>query len=328
MNNEVAENAKQMINVGSQSFAIAARLFKAQTYQYAIMLYAWCRYCDDQIDGQVLGHNQISPPPDEQRRRLDKLYQQTEAAMAGSPPDHQVFQGFSRVFLNCNIPKRYPLELLAGFDMDINPKPYITLNDTLTYSYHVAGVVGAMMACVMGVRDSTTLQRAVDLGLAFQMTNICRDVMQDAEDGRVYLPGLWLEEAGAPANPAEFKRATSALLTVAIRLLDTADIYYTSAQYGINQLPFRCAWAVQAAATIYRDIGRLIRARGAYAWNNRQFTSKTRKTWLSGISFLRAANAITTKHWRKPPPRQLLWSPPNAEGIRAEDEVAETKRVD
>lgn len=311
----VAENAKQMINVGSKSFAIAARLFTTQTYEDAIMLYAWCRHCDDEIDGQMLGHEQISPPPDEQRRRLDKLYKQTEAAMAGSPPDHPVFQGFSRVFSNCAIPKRYPLELLEGFDMDINPKPYITLNDTLTYCYHVAGVVGAMMACVMGVRDSATLDRAVDLGLAFQMTNICRDVMQDAEDGRIYLPGLWLEEAGVPADATEFKYASSALSTVAIRLLDTAERYYASAQYGITQLPFRGAWAVQAAEAIYRDIGRLVRARGAYAWKSRQSTGKARKAWLAGISFMRALGAVTIGRYRKAPPRQLLWSAPVAHQI-------------
>ena len=311
----VAENAQKMINVGSKSFAIAARLFGRQTYQDATMLYAWCRYCDDEIDGQTLGHNQQSPSPEEQRRRLDKLYEQTEAAIAGSPPDHQVFEGFSRVFSRCAIPKRYPLELLKGFDMDINPKPYTTLDDTLTYCYHVAGVVGAMMACVMGVRDSGVLERAVDLGLAFQMTNICRDVMQDAEDGRVYLPALWLEEAGVPSDPTQFHIATSALGAVAGRLLQEAEHYYASAQYGTTQLSFRNAWTICTAAAVYRDIGRLVQKRGAYAWSHRQSTSKTRKAWLACTSLFTAGKAVTFGRRREGPSRQLLWSAPEAHQV-------------
>ena len=96
------------------------------------------------------------------------------------------------------MPHRYPLEHLDGFVMDVEGREYHTLTDTVEYCYHVAGVVGVMMAYIMGVRDEPTLDRATDLGLAFQLTNICRDVVEDAEVGRVYLPLDWLTEAGVP----------------------------------------------------------------------------------------------------------------------------------
>lgn len=274
------------------------------------MLYAWCRYCDDEIDGQTLGHDQQSPEPEEQRRRLDRLRQQTQDALAGQPPKHPAFQGLHLVYKACAIPERYPMELLAGFDMDIHPKPYITLDDTLTYCYHVAGTVGAMMACVMGMRDSAILDRAVDLGLAFQLTNISRDVLQDAKDQRIYLPRIWLDEAGAPADPALFPKATSALASVCYRLLDEADRYYESAAYGVGQLPLRCAWAVATAGAIYRDIGRLVIEGGSHAWLARKSTSKARKLWLACTSLAQAIQAIAMKNRLRAPPRDLLWSAP------------------
>ena len=81
---------------------------------------------------------------------------------------------------------------------------YLTLDDTLLYSYHVAGVVGAMMASIMGVRDPSILKRAVDLGIAFQLTNISRDVMEDAADDRIYLPSDWLAAEGVASEPGRF----------------------------------------------------------------------------------------------------------------------------
>ena len=101
----------------------------------------------------------------------------------------------------CNeIPGRYPLELLEGFAMDATAHQYRNLADTLQYCYYVAGVVGIMMAYVMGTRDPAALQRATDLGIAFQLTNISRDVHEDAEVNRIYLPGDWLAEAGVAAD--------------------------------------------------------------------------------------------------------------------------------
>ncbi len=161
------------------------------------MLYAWCRHCDDVIDGQDLGHGMETPDAASARQRLTALYAKTRAALAGEPTDDPDFAAFQRVALRRHIPERYAIELIDGFAMDVAARRYETLEDTLDYCWHVAGVVGVMMALVMGIEpdDLPTLRRAQDLGLAFQLTNISRDVIEDAQNSRIYLPAAWLEAA-------------------------------------------------------------------------------------------------------------------------------------
>ena len=184
------------IEQGSKSFAVAARLFDPPTREGAILLYAWCRHCDDQIDDQVLGFRTGRESALPARERLAALERETRRALAGEPVDDPAFAALQAVARRHQIPERHPLDLLKGFAMDVEGTRYETLEDCCRYCYHVAGVVGVMMAHVMGARGEDTLDRAADLGLAFQMTNIVRDVVEDAEAGRVYLPGAWLADEG------------------------------------------------------------------------------------------------------------------------------------
>lgn len=307
----VVANAKAIIEQGSKSFATAAKLFDTQTREKAFMLYAWCRYCDDQIDGQDLGFGQQSPEPEEQQRILARLTEQTEAAMAGEPTDDPVFAAFQRVFQVSGMDRRYPLELLAGFAMDVERREYLSLDDTLLYCYHVAGVVGAMMATIMGVTDQATLNRAIDLGIAFQLTNISRDVMEDAADNRIYLPRTWLQEAGAPTLAADFEGHEDAIFAVVARLLDEADRYYDSAVHGIARLPFRCAWAIAAARKVYGAIGEQVRHQGPRAWQTRAGTTTLQKVGMLVTSGFTAAGAVVGRD-REGPPRTDLWTAPPA----------------
>ena len=307
----VVANAKAIIEQGSKSFAAAAKLFDTETREKAFMLYAWCRYCDDQIDGQELGFGMQSPEPDEQARILERLIAQTESAMAGEPTDDPVFSAFQRVFLASGMDRRYPLELLEGFAMDVARHEYLTFEDTLVYCYHVAGVVGAMMATIMGVTDQPTLNRAIDLGIAFQLTNISRDVMEDAEDARIYLPRDWLVEAGAPVDAADFPGQEGRIYPVVERMLTEADRYYDSAVHGINRLPFRCAWAIAAARKVYGAIGEEVRRQGPHAWENRAGTSTLQKLGMlfsSSFSAMRASLGGSGDG----PPRTGLWTAPPA----------------
>ncbi len=207
----IARESRLVIERGSKSFALASLLFDEHTRESAHLLYAWCRYCDDVIDGQELGFTAETTSDIGERERLFELETKTRSAIAGSPTDEPIFIALSRVLARHEIPPRHPLELLEGFAMDVEGVTYSTLEDTLRYCYHVAGVVGVMMAYVMGVRDRETLNRASDLGIALQLTNIARDVVEDAEMGRVYLPGDWLSEAGLEREP---RRARGSLFAV------------------------------------------------------------------------------------------------------------------
>ncbi|MES2033893.1 MAG: phytoene/squalene synthase family protein [Pseudomonadota bacterium] len=307
---DLVATSRETIQKGSQSFAAAAALFDPQTRADAEMLYAWCRHCDDVIDGQTLGHEREILDPAEVQRRLDRLYAQTRSALAGEPTEDPAFAAFREVAQRRAIPERYALELIDGFAMDVAGRRYETLEDTLDYCWHVAGVVGAMMAIVMGVKpgDLATLRRAQDLGLAFQLTNIARDIVEDAQNGRIYLPAAWLAQAGVPEDAVAAPAHRAAVAGLARRLVDAAEPYYASARWGLRGLPFRSAWAVAAAGGVYRAIGVKVVARGAQAWDSRTSTSKASKVLLALGGGLAAARGVSLDRWVKGPSRPAMWS--------------------
>ena len=267
----------EIIQAGSKSFAAAAKLFDPETRASAHLLYAWCRHCDDVIDGQELGFQTADAAPHDPIAALERLRQMTADALDGKPMTDPVFAAFQLVVQRHAIPRRHPLELLEGFAMDVAGRRYSTIEDTLSYCYHVAGVVGVMMAIIMGARDKDTLDRASDLGLAFQLTNIARDVVDDAAVGRVYLPQEWLSEAGIAIEDISQERNRPALHDVTARLLALAEGYYESSAAGIARLPARSGWAIATARVVYRDIGREVLRRGPRAWDRRVSTSKAQK---------------------------------------------------
>ena len=274
----VAES-EAAIAAGSQSFAAAARLMPRAMRDDVVMLYAWCRHADDVIDGQSLG----SAPGrvDDPAARLEALQAETLAALQGDAPMTPPFEALRRVARGHDFPADWPLALIDGFAMDVAGRRYRTIEDTLDYAYHVAGVVGVMMARVMGVRDEAALDRACDLGMAFQLTNIARDILDDAAIGRVYLPQDWL--AGLPPlGPGT--TPTPALHDAALRLLDLAEPYYTSARAGLPALPLRAAWSIAAALRIYRQIGVKIRAGGPEGMTRRAGTGRAEKAGLAAAA--------------------------------------------
>lgn len=277
---ELVQYGEQSIARGSKSFGMAATLFKPQVRADVVMLYAWCRHADDLIDGQAFGHDQDPAFRKGQHGRLEDLKRRTAAVLNGERIGDPAFDGLGEVVRGNDIPHRLPEDLITGFEMDVSERDYPTLTDTLTYCYHVAGDVGVMMAMVMGARRADVLDRACDLGIAFQLTNIARDVMDDAHAGRRYVPadllarrGLTPEDYDAPEN-----RAT--LFAVVCDMLDEADRYYASAQWGLSELDWRSAWAIASAARVYRAIGEKLRRGGPGAWKRRIATSLGAKVWL------------------------------------------------
>lgn len=288
------------IRTGSHSFAAAARLFAPAVREGAVMLYAWCRHCDDVVDGQALGHGQRGGQRGDGAARLAQLRAATQRACAGMPTDDPVFAGLAEVVRRHRIDPVYFAHHLDGFAMDVAGQRYATLDDTLAYCWRVAGVVGVMMAQIMGRSDAATLDRACDLGMAFQLTNIARDVVEDAAIGRIYLPAQWLAAEGLPTDAALAEpRHRAALARVAQRLVQTAEPYYDSAIGGLPALPLRSAWSIATARSVYRAIGRKVQARGPAAWDTRARTNRVEKLgWVAGA----AAQALASR-LRSPRPR-------------------------
>jgi len=308
MNSTLMEHATDTMAAGSKSFNTAAKLFDAPTRRSALMLYAWCRYCDDVIDGQVLGFRDASAVNGSATQRLAMLRTETERAYAGVPMQEPAFAAFQEVATRHAIPPQLAFDHLEGFAMDVRDTHYETFEDTLRYCYHVAGVVGLMMARVMGVRNEAVLDRACDLGLAFQLTNIARDIVEDAETGRCYLPAQWLAEEGIEREQLADPANRVKLARLAARLVDAAEPYYASARAGLAGLPLRSAWAIASAHGVYREIGVKVKAAGPRAWDRRQGTSKGEKL---ALLLKGAAQAVSSRVAPTSPPRSsALWQRP------------------
>jgi phytoene synthase len=309
MADALLQQAEAAIRQGSKSFALASRLFDGTTRARATLLYAWCRHCDDVIDGQYLGegtHDWGGSPAE----RLTMLRRETDAALVGQPSDQPAFQALARVVAETELPPAYAHALLEGFRMDVEWQPVADAGHLLTYCYHVAGCVGVMMAIVMGVAptDHATLARASDLGLSFQLNNIARDVAEDAARGRCYLPDDWLAAEGLTATTHADPANREALHRVVSRLVDLAERYEASAAHGVPALRNRQAWAVLSAAQIYGDIGRKVRGNGPAALESRAHTRRRDK--LIAVA-LAAPDAIWKRHVRvaSPADRDGLWTP-------------------
>jgi phytoene synthase len=260
-----------MLAGGSKSFASAARLLPRRVAAPATALYAFCRVADDAID--LHGGPQAMA---ELRARLAALH-------SGAPHAHPADRAFARVVARHAIPRALPEALLEGLAWDDAGRAYETLAELEAYAARVAAAVGAMMTLLMGCRNPAALARACDLGVAMQLTNIARDVGEDARNGRLYLPRAWMREEGL--DPAAFLAAPAfspALGRVVARLLREADALYLRAEAGIALLPRDCRAGIAAARFVYAEIGRQVERQGLDSVSRRAVVPGFRKLRLMG----------------------------------------------
>jgi len=268
-----------LIRCGSRSFHKASLLLPQDVRRRAYALYAFCRLSDDAVDD---GPRDPFAAVDHLRARLQSLY-------GGRPFDHPADRALADVVREVGMPVELPEALLEGLLWDAEGRIYETLSDVTDYGMRVAGAVGAMMTVLMGVRDRYALARACDLGVAMQFTNICRDVGEDARNGRLYLPRAWLREAGIDpegflADPVH----SPELAAVVERLLAEADRLYGHAEAGIAYLPAGCRRGIWAARLLYDEIGQELRRRRHNSVDQRTVVTKGRQLALLGRAFVTA----------------------------------------
>lgn len=260
-----------LMRTGSKTFFAASRLLPLRVRASSIALYAFCRVADDMVDSGEMG---IDDAMRVLSHRLDRIY-------AGEPMDCVEDRALSVVVQRHALPRPLLDALLDGFAWDAQGRRYDTLEQVHDYGARVAGSVGAMMCWIMGVRSPQALARACELGVAMQLTNIARDVGEDARNGRLYLPRQWMAQAGLDAdawlqNPV----GNRALQAVVGRLLDEADRLYQQAAAGIAQLPRDCRSAILAARLIYAEIGQQLRREGLDPCARRAVVPASRKLVL------------------------------------------------
>ena len=265
------------IRHGSLSFHAASMLLPTDVRRSALALYAFCRLADDAVDLQPQKADAVM-----------RLNERLELAYGGRPLNTAIDRAFTAMIEKHAMPRALPDALLEGFAWDAMGRRYDSFSDVKAYSARVASAVGAMMSVLMGVRDRHALARACDLGVAMQLTNIARDIGEDAREGRLYLPLDWLSEAGIDAeaflaNP----KASPALASLARRLVREADELYARSEAGISMLPFRCRPGIYGARFIYAGIGKQLARNGFESINTRARTTKAQKIGWLGWSALR-----------------------------------------
>jgi phytoene synthase len=238
------------------------------------VVYAWCRRADDAVD---------ELPQAQARLALERLERELGEVYAGVQQSDPLLDGFATVVKRFGIPQQYPRELLLGMRMDVEQAVYRTLSDLYLYCYRVAGTVGLMMCHVMGVRHPKALKHAVHLGIGMQLTNICRDVCEDWQRQRLYLPRELLDQGRLPSLArGSFPMGLSDTFAHAMRrLLSEADRFYASGDAGLAFLSFRCRWAVFVARLVYSRIGSLLLARGCDATLGRAYVPLKTKLKLA-----------------------------------------------
>lgn len=236
-------NARAVIRRHSRSFSIASRLLPDEIRVSVYALYAWCRTVDDAVDEAT--------SDDQAARILNLLEDDLDQMRRRQSPQHAASLWIEPLVVQRRIDVKHAKELIEGMRMDLHSYCVNNQDDLQRYCYHAAGTVGLMMTRLMGVRDPDADRHAIALGVAMQLTNIARDVREDALRGRSYLPGI--------SDPLAVDETD---VCIAVRdILVEADRQYEIGLAGLRYLPWRCRFAIRMAASLYREIGREIARR-------------------------------------------------------------------
>lgn len=263
-------SCREAIRKGSKSFYMASLILPREVREAAYALYSFCRVSDDMAD-----------EPSATLHTVTRLRERLDAAYRAEPHPYLADQALSEVVARYDIPREVVESMLEGFEWDVTGRRYETLGDLIDYAARVAGTVGVMMTIVMNRRAARTLARASDLGVAMQLTNIARDVGEDARNGRLYLPRHWMRQEGLdPDAFLDNPVFSPALGKVVKRLLEEADRIYDRSLSGLFDLPMACRPGIRAAGLVYAEIGVQVRRNGFDSINQRARTSGSKKLLL------------------------------------------------
>ncbi len=240
---------RSLLRRGSRSFYAASLALPSRVREPATAVYAFCRVLDDVVDR-----------PGATAAVVRALEERLARAYAGRPEEHPVDRAFSAVVLARGVPRPLFDAMLEGFAWDLAGRRYATYDALLGYCARVAATVGACMTVLMDRRSPEVVARACDLGVAMQLTNVARDVGEDARNGRLYLPLEWMEEARVDVDRFIMSPTpTRGVREVVMRLLRSAEPLYARSEEGIGALPADCRPAIRGARLVYAAIGDEVR---------------------------------------------------------------------
>ncbi|HBJ37014.1 MAG TPA: hypothetical protein DDZ51_20100 [Planctomycetaceae bacterium] len=262
-------NAGAVIRRHSRSFWIASRLLPTRVRGSVHALYAWCRTVDDAVDKAA--------DKEDAERILNELDDDLDRIWQRQTPLHSASFWIEPLIVDRRIDVKHAKDLIVGMRMDLHSFVVTNPVDLHRYCYHAAGTVGLMMTQLMGVKDPVADRYAIALGVAMQLTNIARDVREDAECGRSYLPGI----ADPLSQPPPVVRSAVKVI------LEDAERKYEVAMAGLKLLPRDCRFAIRIALSLYREIGRQIQRNGYEVLSGRTWIRKSRLMLVLAVTSIR-----------------------------------------
>lgn len=273
---QVFVDSREVLARHARTFDLAGRFLGPTRRDEAAVVYAFCRLVDDLVDE--------ADDPEQGAEALAEV----EAELRGEAPARPLIAVFKAQLDAHGVPRGVAHELIAGVRSDAGPVLIADDAALLRYCYRVAGTVGLMMCGVLGVRAPLAQAFALDLGIAMQLTNICRDVAEDAARGRVYLPGSRLQRVGSSsAALLQGPPPRAAVAMVVLDLLELADRHYASADLGMRFIPWPSRLAILIASRVYRAIGLVLQDRGGDALAGRAVVPPLAKLRWSVAAVLR-----------------------------------------
>lgn len=255
----------------ARSFYFSSRFLPVERRWATYALYGFCRYADNLIDLQR------ERSRDELLAELTHLETEVKVAYRTGESEHPLIKSFIYVALKYGIPERYPIELIRGVEMDAEFNGYTTFDELYLFAYRVAGVVGLMMTCILGYSDDAAFPYAEKLGIAMQLTNILRDVQEDKDMGRIYIPDEELRRFGVTSEEILQERMTPQLRELMKFQLERAHSYYIQAEPGIAMLRGDSRFGIYTASRIYQAILYKIEAADYNPFLGRVFVPNSRK---------------------------------------------------
>ncbi len=270
-NRAAFEHAREMTAFYSKSFYISACMLPLEKRWATFAVYGFCRYADNLIDKQ---RNRQAA---EILREVEFLEHELEVAYRTGESEHPILRPFVVIAKRYEIPLEYPLDLLRGVQMDIQNTRYQNFDELYVFCYRVAAVVGLMMTHILGCDDKEAFLYAEKLGVAMQLTNILRDVQEDKDLGRIYLPLDELRGFGCSEKNIIHERMTPAFRELMQFQVKRAHSYYDAAADGIPMLALDSQFAIYSASRIYRGILKRLETRDYNPFLGRVFVPKHRK---------------------------------------------------
>ena len=232
----------------SKSFFAATRLLPVERRWATFALYGFCRFADNLID------NPRDRSDKELLAEIDHLISELQIAYRSGESEHPIIRSFIVIAQKFDIPVDYPLDLLKGVKMDIEINRYNSFDDLYLFCYRVAGVVGLMMTHVLGYSNDDAFIYAEKLGIAMQLTNILRDIQEDKNVDRIYIPQQELNQFGLDSNDIVNETVNTNMRNLIKFQIERAHSFYSESSKGIPMLNFESQIAINAASKIYRGI--------------------------------------------------------------------------